>query len=169
MHIDKAGAGFAFNGELYAPYYSSKEVEAVQPATGGLGDVVRKGKVVYSGLCQGCHQASGLGAAGQAPQLAGSEWVLAEGSSRVIRIVLHGLSGPITVAGKPFNGAMTALGPALSDEEIAAVLTYIKNAKEWGHETGQEVTPEQVSAIREAESARTSNWMADELMQIELQ
>lgn len=168
VHVDRAGGAFAFNGSVYGPYRTPKEIDGVQPSTGGINDVVRKGRVNYNNVCSGCHQPSGAGSPGQFPPLVGSEWVLDAGPNRIIRIVLHGLQGPLTVAGKQFNGAMVGFGsvPTMTDEDIAAILTYIKNSKEWGQETGQIVTPEQVKAVREATAARTAPFTMPELLQV---
>jgi len=166
VHVDRAGGAFAFNSGIYGPYRTAREVDGVQPSTGGVEDVIRKGRVNYGNLCSGCHQSSGTGTPGVFPPLVGSEWVLDEGPNRIIAIVLRGLQGPLTVAGKQFNGAMAEFGsnPQVSDEDIAAVLTYIKNSKEWGQETGQIVTPEQVSAIREATADRPGAFTMPELL-----
>ena len=83
------------------------------------------------------------------PPLAGSEF--ANGSEEaVVRIVLHGLSGPITVEGKQFNNQMPAFGAsgfAWTDAKIAWVLTYVR--QEWGNKA-PEVTEETVTRIRAA-------------------
>jgi mono/diheme cytochrome c family protein len=168
IHVDQRGGSFAFRSDLFAPYRTARELDNVQPSTGGAADLIRKGRVVYGNVCSGCHQGSGMGAAGQFPPLVGSEWVLDEGPNRIIRIVLHGLQGPITVAGKPYNGAMVGFGPVLSDDDIAAVLTYIKNSKEWGQETGEMVTPEQVKAVREATAGRSNPWTGPEILAVPL-
>lgn len=168
VHVDQAGGAFAFDSSIYGPYRTAREVDGVQPSTGGIGDVIRKGRVNYNNLCSGCHQPSGAGSPGQFPPLVGSEWVLDEGPNRIIRIVLHGLQGPLTVAGKQYNGAMVGFGstPSVTDEDIAAILTYIKNSKEWGQETGQLVTPEQVKVIREATATRTGPFTMPELLAV---
>jgi len=74
-------------------------------------DMAAFGKKQYLSACVTCHQPTGLGLPGVYPTLAGSEWV--NGSEeRVIRIVLHGLTGKVTVAGQTMNGtiAMPAFG-----------------------------------------------------------
>jgi len=170
IYVDNVGGGLSFSPQLYGPYTSVAELQNVQPQTGGLADIQRKGKAVYGTICVGCHQSTGLGVAGQFPPLAGSEWITDQGPNRVVRIVLHGLQGPISVSGKQYGAvAMTALGDSLSDADIAAVLTFIKNNAEWGNETGELVTPEQVVAIRAETAGRKKNWTAPELLQIPLQ
>ena len=68
--------------------------------------------------------------------------------SKLISTVTHGLTGAITVNGKPYNGVMPK--QTLSDEEIANVVTYVLNSFGNG---GGEVTPSQVSAIRKTGTA----------------
>lgn len=117
------------------------------------------GASVYSNRCAACHQATGLGLPGAFPPLAGSEYVLGE-EERVVRIVLHGLMGPVTVQGQAFNGAMPAWVDQMSDGEIAAVLTYIRSS--WGN-GAEAITAERVARERAATTGRTAPWTAGEL------
>jgi mono/diheme cytochrome c family protein len=120
------------------------------------------GKKVFDTTCITCHQANGLGVPGQYPPLAGSEW--AQGNEeRVIRIVLHGLNGPITVEGKEFNNVMAPLGAALKDEQIANALSYVRSA--FGN-SAPEVEPETVAKVRAETASRTTYWTATELQKI---
>jgi mono/diheme cytochrome c family protein len=119
------------------------------------------GKRVYAQVCQACHQANGQGLPGSFPPLAGSEWV-SGGSERGINIVLSGLSGPITVKGTSYNGAMAAFGGMLSDMEVAAVLTHVRS--QWGN-SGVAVTEEAVAAVREAHG-KHGTWTGDELLKL---
>jgi mono/diheme cytochrome c family protein len=115
------------------------------------------GRRVYNS-CATCHQMDGQGVAGAYPPLAGAEWVT--GDPRVLsRILLHGLQGPISVRGVLYNGAMPGWS-RLSDGEIAAVLTYIRNS--WGNAAGA-VSPDVVAEVRRSEATRASAWTADEL------
>lgn len=128
--------------------------------------MLSQGRRLYAQYCAACHQPTGLGAAGIAPPLAGSEWVLALGPTRLIRIVLHGLQGPIEVKGQQWNGVMLAWGDTLAnDQEIAAILTFIRQNKEWGN-NAPAVTPDTVRAIREKTSNRVEHWTARELLEI---
>ena len=120
------------------------------------------GKKVYSSTCAACHQPTGQGASGTYPPLAGSEIVTGD-EAKLIRVVLHGLTGEIEVQGETFNGAMPAWGPTLKDDDIAAVLTYVRSA--WGNKAAP-VTPATVAQIRAATKARTSPWTAAELAQV---
>lgn len=107
---------------------------------------VDRGKKIYSANCNVCHQADGLGAAGQGyPPLAGSEYVNG-GTKRLAMIVLKGLQGPITVKGVQYGTAvMQPWDKTLNDAKIADVLTYIR--QEWGNK-GAPVTPEGIAALR---------------------
>jgi mono/diheme cytochrome c family protein len=99
--------------------------------------------------------------AGQYPPLAGSEWVNYPSPHRILRAVLYGLTGPITVSGKQFNGTMVPW-KTLSDEDIAAALTYVRGNKEWGN-SASPVTPQQVKAIRDKVGDRGSSFAPAEL------
>lgn len=102
------------------------------------------GEKVYGKNCVTCHMANGMGTPGVYPPLVGSEFVL-ESSSRLTAILLHGIKGPITVKGQTVNGQMEPLGRDMKDEQLAAVMTYIRSA--WGN-TGSEIKPDQVAAAR---------------------
>ncbi len=116
----------------------------------------------FAEICQVCHQATGLGIEGVFPPLAGSEWL--NGPAEIpIAIVLKGLQGPITVKGKPFNGAMMPWEAALNDDDLAATLTYTRS--QWGNK-GSAVTPAQVKAVRAKYAKRTTSWTAAELKAI---
>ena len=86
------------------------------------------GEKIYNKYCGSCHMANGKGDGSRFPPIAGSEWVKGD-QRRLIDVVLNGLSGPIEVNGKAYDGVMP---PAdyLTNEEIAQVLTYIR--KEFG-------------------------------------
>lgn len=123
------------------------------------------GQTVYMQVCFACHQPTGLGLPNMFPPLAGSDWVAAAKPDRLIRIVLHGITGPIQLNGQPFNSPapiMPAQG-TLSDEQIANVLTYVRT--NFGNKAGA-VTAAEVQAIREAEKARTAMWTQAELEKI---
>jgi mono/diheme cytochrome c family protein len=110
------------------------------------------GKAVYSRTCIQCHKVDGLGQTGLAPPLVDSEWVLGD-AGHIIRIVLHGITGPVTVNGQTFNYEMPGL-QILNDDEVAAVLTYVR--REWDHDASP-VTAEQVKKIRSA-NPRARAW-----------
>ena len=155
--------GFSF--EASNPFALSKAIDT-RPGGGGEGAALdpfqlamKKGSSAY-GVCMGCHQAAGTGVPGTFPPLAGSDWV-SGGTERIIRVILHGLTGELKINGSPFSNpaGMPAQG-ALSNKDIAAVATFIRNS--WGNE-GTMVTEEMVSAIRKKEAARTTQWTMAEL------
>ncbi len=112
------------------------------------------GKEIYGTLCVTCHQPDGRGRDKIAPPLVGSQLTLAPAAIPV-RIMLHGKRGPANV--------MPALGPLLSDEQIAAVLTYVR--REWG-QTATAVDAATVKEIRGQTAGRTGPWTAEELSQL---
>jgi mono/diheme cytochrome c family protein len=154
--LDIEGKGGAFPKLVYFPYTSYGQLGSGS----GPGP---EGKRVYNLTCSPCHQPTGMGTPGMFPPLAGSEWVLAEGHERIIRIVLNGLSGPIEVAGAQFNNVMVPWRDTLKDEEIAAVLTFVRS--EWGNKADA-VTPEEVAKVRKETEPRGTPWTADELKQV---
>jgi len=109
------------------------------------------GKQLYGAKCVACHQASGLGVAGVFPPLAGAEWVLGD-EKVLVSILLHGVQGELVVKGNTYNGVMPAFG-TLSDEEIAAVLSYIRS--DWGNQATP-ITAATVKAQREATKDQTT-------------
>lgn len=130
-------------------------------------DPYTMGKRIFGDTCAKCHQPDGLGLPGQYPPLVGSEWVLAKGPARMIRIVLDGAQGPIKVKGLDFNNAMTPWRDTLTDQQIAAVITFVRTQKDWGH-TASPVTPEEVAAIRKLtkDHAAAGAWNPAELLNV---
>lgn len=116
------------------------------------------GAAVFSGNCAACHQATGLGLPGVFPPLAGSEWAMAK-KDIPVQILLHGLSGTVTVKGSTFAGAMPSFAQ-LKDAEIAAVLSHVR--KTWGNSAG-EVTADDIAAGRKAFPDQTAAWSESEL------
>lgn len=111
------------------------------------------GKEVYmkaaagGGMCFTCHQPNGEGLAGQFPPLAGSDWVLGD-KSRLIKISIYGLMGEIEVNGIKYNNVMAPPGippGSLTDDQIADVLTYIRN--DWGN-SASAVSADEVATVR---------------------
>ena len=117
------------------------------------------GQQLYGQYCAACHQADGAGVAGVFPPLAGSDWVTGD-PARLVRVLLHGLSGPIMVQGEEFNSLMPAWGGALQDGQIAAVATYVRTS--FGH-TATPITEAEVARLRSAHAGRTAPWTAQEL------
>jgi mono/diheme cytochrome c family protein len=166
MRFLDAHAG-GFNARVYGPYRSIGYVEAMLPKSEG--DVMfANGQRLFGTSCLVCHQSTGQGVPGQFPPLAGSEWVQAETPNRMIRLVLDGIQGPITVKGQAFNATMPPWRDLLTDEEIAAVLTYVRGNQNWGN-TSSPVTPEQVKAVREKTASRANlAWTPEELLAVPL-
>ena len=130
----------------------------VIPLTAPQQALYDKGKLIFAGLCAACHQPTGTGLDGLAPPLVDSDWVLGP-PDRPAKIILSGLSGPVTVGGRIWRLEMPPL-PQFSNEDIAGVLTYIR--REWEHNASP-VSPEDVAKIREANKGRTHAWTSDEL------
>jgi mono/diheme cytochrome c family protein len=86
-----------------------------------------EGQTIFMARCATCHQQNGQGA-GPFPPLAGNAYVTAADTRDLIATVLNGKTGPITVNGKQFSGAMPAWKGTLSNAEVAAVITYIRSA-----------------------------------------
>lgn len=108
------------------------------------------GKQLYGAKCAACHQGSGLGVAGVFPPLAASEWVI--GDEKILaNILLHGVNGEMVVKGNTYKGAMPAW-KSLSDDELAAVLTYIRS--DWGN-AAPPLKVETIKNQRELTQART--------------
>ncbi len=101
------------------------------------------GEDVYKRTCVACHQANGEGMPNTYPPLAKSDYL--SDKAKVIKQVLKGSSGEITVNGKTYNNTMPP--QQLSDEEMASVLTYVYS--NFGN-SGGTITPEEVKAARAA-------------------
>jgi mono/diheme cytochrome c family protein len=100
------------------------------------------GETVYTTNCGACHQPNGLGLAGVFPPLANDAMVAGPPEAH-INVVLKGMVG-VPIGGVAYASAMPAW-PQLSDQQIAAVVTYERNS--WGNKSGM-VEPAQVAALR---------------------
>jgi mono/diheme cytochrome c family protein len=136
-----------FDKQVYAPYTSADELASYQPKSGAA-SMLTHGKAVYETYCGLCHGSDGLGKPAQAPPLAGSEWV-AKDITSLARIPLTGVNGPIQVKGRDWNLSMAAMGASLSDADLSAVLTYIRES--WGNKNGA-VSADQIKGARAAVS-----------------
>ncbi len=123
-------------------------IVALAPDSAGI-----DGEAIYLANCSACHQSTGLGLSGVFPPLVQSRWVL-ENDARLIQILLHGINGVIEVRGMQYQGLMPAFSQ-LSNEELAAVLTHIRNS--WGN-AAPPLTADQIAVQREASSARSGPW-----------
>jgi putative heme-binding domain-containing protein len=129
--------------------------------------VYKLGAEVYQreAHCATCHLSHGKGNANVYPSLVGGPWVLGS-EERLIKATLHGLWGKLTVNGityDPSRGVppMTAFRTLLKDEELAAVLTFVRNT--WGNKAAP-VSAASVQRVREQTLDRTTFWIPDELL-----
>lgn len=105
--------------------------------------VIARGKTTYAATCAGCHGANGEGTADFAPPLSGNPHL--EDAGHVVTAVVKGLSGGVEVLGKKYTQPMPALAQ-LSDAEVAAVVTYVRNSL--GNSFGTATTEAEVKAKR---------------------
>jgi nitrite reductase (NO-forming) len=145
--------------------YSGKEVDSVylgdkaaslapvqaaaQSAAAGtlsLEQQIAAGKSLYAGTCSVCHQDSGAGLPGVFPPLAKSDWLASKSDEDVIRVVLGGLTGPVKVNGQDYNSVMPPMSQ-LTDDEVANILTFVKNSWDNG---GGRIDTATVTALRAA-------------------
>jgi mono/diheme cytochrome c family protein len=123
------------------------------------------GKQIYAkeGYCTTCHQPDGKGlTASGFPPLTGTNWVSGN-EERLIKIALKGLMGPIDVVGKTYPGQvpMTPFGGLLKDNEIAAVLTYVRNS--FGNQAPA-ILPDQVRKVRAATERKKDFYSPQQLL-----
>lgn len=137
--VDEVYLGAASDAAVAA---SKREVELVAKRTEAIANnaeirtitkeiQMERGKKVYLSSCFACHMASGEGLPNVFPPLAKSDFLVAD-KDRAIKTVVRGLTGPITVNGKPYNNMMPPQD--VSDDQAADVVTYILN--EWGNNGG---------------------------------
>lgn len=167
-------SGLIFFGGTYLGRFSGHFSPAVYneyaqpPKAGGEAAValnpVEVGKKLFNNAaCNTCHQSTGVGVPGAIPPLVASDWVTGS-EERLIRIVLHGVQGPIKVNGVDYNSAMPGFGRGTgynwTDDKVAAVLTYIR--QEWGNQAGP-ITTEKVAEVRAKEGSRNTPWLVSDL------
>lgn len=150
-------------------YLNDKQIKAEAPTvyqtqlTGAAKEQFLRGAEIFlrDGHCATCHQQDGNGLPEALfPPLAGSEWV--QGSEdRLIRLTLHGITGPIEVKGVKYPGAvpMTPF-KFLSDAEVADVLTFVRNA--FGNKANP-VSPQTVQKVRASTKDQATFYQASEL------
>lgn len=127
---------------------------ATQAAASGrltLQDQIAAGREPFSGTCSVCHQASGAGLPGVFPPLAKSDYLGAD-PKRAIGVLLHGLSGKVTVNGQDYNSVMPPMNQ-LNDDEVANILTFVLNS--WGN-SGSSVAADDVKKARAVKPAATA-------------
>jgi glucose/arabinose dehydrogenase/mono/diheme cytochrome c family protein len=108
-----------------------------------VAESLKEGKSVYDMYCLACHMPNGLGAPGMNPPLVGTDWVVGD-KTRLIKVVLNGLSDPIEINGEKYQNVM-APHSFLTDKQIADVLTFIRQT--WGNQADP-VTQEEVKKVR---------------------
>lgn len=131
------------------------EGEASEAPPSPEGEV--SGANVYRQHCATCHGSSGQGLGGAFPPLAGSDWVTGSAETPV-RIVLHGLQGQVEVGGQSYDGMMPAFRARLSDDEVAAVLSYVRS--QWGNDAPA-ISADAVRSVRQQYEGRTQPWSPD--------
>jgi mono/diheme cytochrome c family protein len=145
-----------------------QDVADKAPTAAGINpEVLAKGKAIYmrDGYCNTCHQKDGKGleAAGF-PPLSGSKWVTGN-EDRLIKLVMKGLYGPIEVNGTQYPGQvpMTQYEGMLNDNEMAAVLTYVRNT--FGNKAPA-ITAEKVKDVRAAIKDKSGFYTPEELLKL---
>lgn len=158
IYLGENSAGFRW--DVYDPNFDPATLN--QPREQAPFDPIARGKRVFSQQCARCHQTSGAGVAGVYPPLVNSSWVT---DNRVVptAILLNGLLGEIEVNGNVYNGNMPAFAGILSDRDIGAVLTYIR--QEWGN-SAPAISEEQVAEARGLYAGRGSPWSGAELLDL---
>lgn len=115
------------------------------------------GAQLYTAHCVACHQATGAGVPGVFPPIAGSEWVV--GKPEVLaQILLHGITGELTVMGNTYNGAMPHFHDKLNDAELAGLMNHLRTNFENSADT---VDAAFVQAQRAETADRTTPWNGD--------
>jgi mono/diheme cytochrome c family protein len=149
----KSGAELGTYGAIFRPGYA----RAAAPGAADSGPVPKealaaysaKGNNIYSSKCSGCHGPDAKGNGVSIPSLVGNPWPNGE-TQRFAMIVLNGLQGPIN-DGKTY-GIMPAQGAGMSAEDLASVMTYVRN--NFGNTKGDVVTTEMAQAAIEISAKR---------------
>jgi len=147
------------------PVKAEKEDKPLTSLKGNDLALFMQGKQIYEkeGYCITCHQPDGMGlGASGFPPLAGTKWTVGN-EDRLIKVVLNGLLGPIEINDVKYPGQapMTPFKGLLTDQEIAAVLTYIRNA--FGNQASP-VLPDKVKQVRAATKNKTDFYSPDQLL-----
>ena len=145
-----------------------KKMAAVKTDLKGVNlDLYNKGRAIFNreGYCATCHQPDGKGlSASGFPPLTGNNWVLGN-HERLIKIVLKGLYGPLEVSGVKYSGQvpMTPFGGMLKDDEVASVITYLRNS--FGNKASA-VSPEMVKKVRSETNSKKGFYSPEELLKL---
>jgi len=137
-------------GDRAQPNLAPVAVAATAASTGALtvADQIKAGQALFTGTCSTCHQANGEGMAGVFPPLSKSDYIKAN-PKRIVDVMLHGLTGPVTVNGKDYNSVMPPMSQ-LTDDEVANIGTYVLNS--WGNPGGK-ISKAEVAERRKATPA----------------
>ncbi len=155
-------AGFIFANK-FGEFRADNLSEEPPPDPNAVGKVptpAERGQRLFS-TCAGCHGADGNGG-DKIPPLAKSEWVQDRPPGVIIRVISHGVTGPITVKGQAYNNSMK-LPDVPPEKNIADIVTYVRQA--WGNtpKFPGEVTEDYVKAVRKKIAGRSTQWTASEL------
>jgi len=156
--------------ETAEAHLNGHQLKEVQDILGGVElngmnpEFFLKGKELYlkDGYCGTCHQQDGNGLPMSGfPPLRKSPFVLGD-EETLIKIVLKGLQGPIEVNGKKYDGQvpMTPFEGLMNDEEVAAVLSYVRSSL---GNSASPITPEKVKMVRGKIKDKKGFYYADEL------
>jgi mono/diheme cytochrome c family protein len=122
-----------------------------------------QGKKIYGNNCASCHDASGSGAPGKYPPLAGSEWLLGS-KLRLAALLLKGIEGPLNCKGATYSGnVMPAQETILPPEKMANLMTYLRSA--WGNTAGP-VSVDEVNAAKAKFASKNGSWSEQDLLGI---
>ena len=116
------------------------------------------GRRAYA-MCMACHGAEGHGIAGYTPGLVGSTWLTGDPRG-VILITLHGLDSSREPGAMYHNARMNGFRAALTDAEVAALLTWLR--EQWGHHASA-INAAQVNQLRSLHERRLIPWTPSEL------
>lgn len=122
-------------------------------------DQLTRGEAIYARTCAACHQNGGTGVEGAFPPLDGSKTATGDPAA-AIRIVLHGLTGPVDVPGKAAVNSLMPPVAGLTDVDIADVLTFVRHA--WSNDAPA-VAPDDAAKVRAATKDRQVPWTIQEL------
>jgi glucose/arabinose dehydrogenase/mono/diheme cytochrome c family protein len=155
--VEKAGSLIVWPGK---PGYVPDP--PVVPLTAEQTSRFEAGKTLFEATCAQCHQPHGLGQEGLAPPLVDSEWVLGP-DRRLARIALQGVHGNLHVKGRTYELDMPAFGSGFTDDQIAAILTYIRRSWEHG---ANPVDPKTVKEVRSETTKHEDAWSEAELLKV---
>ncbi|WP_146537200.1 PVC-type heme-binding CxxCH protein [Rubripirellula reticaptiva] len=163
LNVDTKGAsGFAAAPESeFVKFKAPKHLNRADQKVYTLGSKIYQREA----HCATCHLTHGKGSENVYPPLVDSPWVIGS-EERLIKMALHGVWGKMTVNGKTYDPSrgvppMTAFRSLLNDEELAAVLTFVRNS--WGNNASP-VSTASVKKVREQSISRTTFWKPEELL-----